>query len=542
MKICDEIIDYIDYVRKNQKHHCKEQLLLCDFVEKVFRKEDVYVDEEQLKKYLGFEKYFPYKLLPWERFCFALHNCTYRVDGQLRFPILFIMVGRGSGKNGYLAFEDFCLVTPVNGIKGYNIDMFATSEEQAKATFKDIYEILEDNKKYFKNYFHWNQEVITNLKTRSEIKYHTRAPGTKDGGRPGKIDFDEYHAYENYKLINVVVTGLGKRKHPRRTIITTQGDIREGPLDSLLSDALDILNEVTLDNGMLPFICRLDSDKEVEDKNCWQKANPSLIYFPDLMHEMEIEYEAYKKDRANNTAFMTKRMNRPKGDSEFNVTEWDNIKATNREIPEIKGRSCVCGIDFAKTSDFVSAGLLFKVGDERIWIQHTWVCRHSPDLDRIRYPLEEAEQKGLLEFVDEVEIDPRLVTEWIVEQAKSYLIEMIAIDNFRYTLMKEALHEIGFSPERKNVKLVRPSDIMKAAIVIGFIFSKHLIIYGDDSLMRWYTRNVKAVMDKKGNITYEKIEPKSRKTDGFMGFAAAMTEEDKIKQKPKIGRRLGTVH
>lgn len=26
---------------------------------------------------MGLQKYFEYKLLPWEEFVFALHNCTY---------------------------------------------------------------------------------------------------------------------------------------------------------------------------------------------------------------------------------------------------------------------------------------------------------------------------------------------------------------------------------------------------------------------------------------------------------------------------------
>ena len=59
--------------------------------------------------------------------------------------------------------------------------------------------------------------------------------------------------------------------------------------------------------------------------------------------------------------------------------------------------------------------------------------------------------------------------------------------------------------------------------------------------MRWFTWNTKATLDKKGNVNYEKIEPKSRKTDGFMAYAAATTLEDKIKARVKIGGRLGTI-
>ena len=138
-------------------------------------------------------------------------------------------------------------------------------------------------------------ECITNLKTRSEIKFHTRAPGTKDGGRPGKVDFDEYHAYQDYKLIQVAVTGLGKKRHPRQTIITTQGDVRDGPLDRLIEDLLAILNGDLPDNGTLPFICWLDDPEEVKNPDMWNKANPSLRFFEDLMHEMLMEYEDYKE-------------------------------------------------------------------------------------------------------------------------------------------------------------------------------------------------------------------------------------------------------
>lgn len=40
--------------------------------------------------------------------------------------------------------------------------------------------------------------------------------------------------------------------------------------------------------------------------------------------------------------------------------------------------------------------------------------------------------------------------------------------------------------------------------------------------MRWYTNNTCMITSQAGNITYGKIEPKSRKTDGFKAFIAAM--------------------
>lgn len=542
MKICKQIDQYIEFVRSDEAVVCEEQLLLCDFVEKVFAEEDVYVDKEQLERYLGLEKYFPYKLLPWEQFCFALHNCVYkREDGQLRFPYLIILVGRGAGKNGYLAFEDFALVTPVNGVKEYHIDIFATSEDQAKTTFEDIYNILEDNKRFFKNTFKWNLECITNIRTRSKIKYHTRAPGTKDGGRPGKVDFDEYHAYKDYDLIEVATGGLGKKDFPRRTVISTQGDIRDGPLDELLDTCLLILKGEIPDNGKLPFICWLDDPEEVHDEKNWHKANPSLKNFPTLLTEMRMEYEEYKLDPVNHTAFMTKRMNRPPGQTQYCVTDWENLEKATRSLPDLRNHSCVAGIDYAKTEDFVVAGLLFKIENKRYWIHHTWVCTKSRDLARVKYPLKEAEEEGVLTMVNDVEIDPEYITDWLTEKSKLYKIESVVMDNFRQTWMRDALKKIGFSDEKKNLKLIRPSDQMKVAPVIGYMFARGLVAWGTSKIMRWYAWNVKAVTDKKGNVTYEKIEGRSRKTDGFMAFVAAVTDEERIKQRRIIKNRIGTV-
>jgi len=534
-KMNSNIKDYIDFVRSGEIPVCKEQVLLCNYIEKVFATEKLFVNGEQLEKYFSYQKYFPFELLAWEKFCFTLHNCVYREDGQLRWPVLFILVGRGAGKNGYLAFEDFCLLTPTNGVKYYFIDIFAMSEDQAKTTFEDVYNVLEDNNAKLKNHFYWNKEEITNLKTKSRLKFRTSGLKTKDGGRPGKIDFDEYHAYENMKLVDTATTGLGKKAHPRQTIITTNGDVRDGPLDMQISKALSILKGDIPDNGMLPFLCKLDNEKEILDRTNWAKANPSLPFFPTLQHQLDIEFGNYLIDPIGNSSFATKRMNIPQGNKDVEFTSWENIQATNEPVIDLKGKTCVWGLDYATTDDFVAMILLFKVGGKYYVITHTWVCRQSKDWHRIKYPIEEAQAKGLLTIVDDVEVNPELPIAWLVEQSALYNIAYGAMDHFRYTTVSRALIDAGFMPEKKvsgniegNVKLIRPSDIMIIAPEFSMDFAKHNIVWGDNSLMRWYTNNVKRMIDNKGNITFGKIEPKSRKTDGFMALVAARTISDKL--------------
>lgn len=531
-KINNHIQQYIDLVRSGKIAVCREQLKLCEFIENVFATEDIYVDEEQLEKYLSYQKYFLYKLFEWEEFVFALHNCTYRHDGRLRFPILFIYVGRGAGKNGYLAFEDFCLLTPTNGVKKYHIDIFAMSEDQAKSSWEDVYDVLESNEKVMKNHFYWNKEIIRNLKTGSEFRFRTSNFKTKDGGRQGKIDFDEYHAYENYKLIDVIVTGTGKKKHSRRTIMSTDGLVRGGPLDDLKDKSISILDGDIPDNGTLPFICRLDSDDEVHDEKNWVKANPSLPYLPDLMQELRLEYADYVQNPSANVSFMAKRMNRPPKELENAVTSWENILGTNQEIDEnlIYGQPCVGGIDYMKTTDFLGAGLLYRIDNKDYWITHTWVCSHSADLNRIKAPLREWEARGLLTFVEASEIPPELPAVWLENEAnkrKSTILK-IGIDSYRYQLLSKALMKINFSADKDygNVIKLRPSDEMLRIPLITSGFVNHSFVWGDNPLMRWACNNSKTVTSSYGNVTYGKIEPKSRKTDPFKAFVMAECVSD----------------
>lgn len=533
MTINSNIRDYIDLVKNGDFLCCKEQFLLIKHVENCFENENLYVDEKQLEDYLSLQKYFDYDLFPWEKFVFALHNCTYSAPGILRWPKLILILGRGSGKNGYLAFEDFALTTPVNGIKNYDIDIFATSEDQAKCSFMDIHSMLESNERKMKKYFRWNLTEITNLKTNSTIRYRTSNPKTKDGGRPGKIDFDEYHEYENYKLINVATTGLGKVPMPRMTIATTMGEVRDGPLDHLLEDMLAILNGIIPDNGQLPFICRLDKDSEIDEEKYWHKANPSLRYFPYLLAELRSEYVNYKRDHLGNSAFKIKRMNRIGSGVEEPVAKWEDIKKTNRKIPDLTGKPCVFGIDYTKTTDFMCAGLLFLVDDIYYWISHSWYCSESRDLSRLRIPIKDFEEKGLITRVEAPEIDPEIVKEWLSEKLKEYKIPGGGLDSYRYSILKKPLMKLGYDCDKKgqnNLKMVRPSDIMQIAPTVTRLFANNKIVWGENPLMRWYTNNVCVKYDKKSNMFFEKIEPKSRKTDGFYAFLHALTQIEMLEK------------
>ena len=555
MQLNPHLQEWIDIVENETYAVCKEQKLLVQHVKYCFENEGIYFDDEQFEKYLGLTKYFPYdEIFPWQKFVIGLHDCTYWKDtGMPRWPDLFCMLGRGAGKDGTIALESVCLMSPYNGIKEYDVDICANNEEQAMRPVQDVISAFEEPKyiKKLKRFFYWTKEQVKSLKTKSVMRGRTNSPKGKDGLRSGIVIFNEIHQYEDYKNINVFTTGLGKKKHPRRSYYTTNGDVREGPLDDLLETSEQILSGEEPDNGLLPFICRLDVKEEVHNESNWPKANPSLPYLPSLLLETRKEYREWKANPRRLPAFMDKRMNLPENAEENSVTDYENVKATNVPLPDLEGWSCTCGIDYTKLNDFASINLHFRDGDKRYDINHSWLCLKSKDLPRLKCPWKEWADKGRLTLIDDVEIHPYILIEYIQEAMQKYEIKKLALDNFRFSLLSEPLRQLGFDMKvNKNLVLLRPSDIMQVVPVIDHYFTQQMFIWGDAPELRWATNNTKLVRYGRkigksddqdlGNYVYAKIEAKSRKNDPFMALAASVAVEDVLPQEnvaipPDIG-------
>ena len=526
------IDDYIDGCRNGSILVEEDILLACDWIEEKLNDPDVFIDAEKIDKAVELmERYFEIKLFDWELLVTACIHCYYKSDDTLVFTKIVLIMGRGNGKNGYISPLSWYLTTHYHGIKGYNVDIVANAEDQAKTSFDDVYEMLERTWGKSKKFFYKSKELIKNLSTKSYIKFNTSNAKTKDSKRTGCLIFDEVHGYQTYDDIKVFTSGFGKRKHSRTFMISTNGNVRNGVFDDTIAIAKDILNGTIKDLRWLPLIYRIHTEEQAKDKNNWHLANPSLKYLPTLQLEMENAYTEMQYSAALEEEFFTKRMNYPKGNRDLQVTEWDNIAATNKPLPDLIGRQCVIGIDYTKINDLASVDLHFRDGDIRYKISHSWLCLQSADLKRLKIPWQQWADEGKLTLVDDVEISPYLITDYILKMAMSYNILAVAVDGFRYALLAKALKEIGFDKENKNLYLVRPSDIMKIVPVIDSIFVNHYLICGDNPLFRWATNNTKLIASGKkqgtdtGNFYYGKIEGKSRKTDPFMaGVHSAVIE------------------
>jgi phage terminase large subunit-like protein len=523
---CSFITDWFDIVDSKKYKISDEIKQLNKLLKLKFEKQNIHVDIKKVNGIIELiEKYRPYKLTPVQKF---LHSVPYIYfdDGGVCFDEIFILCGRGFGKNSWISDFTFGATSNKNGINNYNIDMVATSEKQAKTSFYDIYETVKGNAKLEKAY-NITKELIEFKRTKSEIAFHTSNAKTKDGLRPGTVVFDEIHAYEDYENIKVFTSALGKIKDARIIYITTDGNVRGSVLDDMKEEGKRVLNELDINATLFPFMAKVNKYEEWEDEECWIKANPMLPYLPELKRAYKREYKKALKNPQMKMEFLLKRLNWQIEDITTAVANWEEIKATNQEFLDFSGCECVGGIDYASVRDFIGVGLLFEKDDKYYFKHHTFIVAESLRLAEYKIDIQLAVSLGLVTIIPGNTVQEEYISEWFLKeiQENNYRLINIGCDDYRAAILRKEFEEKGLP-----IETVRNGPIThgKLAPVIEQGFANHNIVFGDDMMMRWYTNNVKVVTNSKGNKTYEKIEPQRRKTDGFMAFVHAMALREQI--------------
>ncbi|MDK3630296.1 terminase large subunit [Staphylococcus pseudintermedius] len=540
MKINKHVKWYIDKYKHGEIKLNSDRIKLIDHLEtNVLCRDGLYFDNDQIELCIAFIERFYFKLQPFQKFLIAF-VFLFDEEDELYFEQFFWLVARGAGKNGLISGLSTYFISELHGIDNYDGTVVANTEKQAKTSFEEMHRMIIKHDLYEGNIndvegegvFDLTKQRITSTQTQSKFEFATSNAGSKDGGREGFIIYDEVHRYENNDIVDVFSSGLGKVKHPREFFIGTDGFVREGFLDKMKERSKEILEGRATDDRLFPFICRLDKREEKDDPSTWSKANPMFEepmsdYGKRLYRKVLNQYKDLKHSPSGYENFMTKRMNLPEEDSSKIVASRDDVLATKRDIPPLKNKTAIGGVDYASIKDFAAVGLLFKQGDNVVWLSHSFARKEYLDQAQLKPPIKEWERLGHLTIVDEPSINPAHIVGWFIQMREKYAIQKVVADNFRMDLMRPLFEEAGFEIE----VLRNPRGVhSKLAPRIETLFANHRIIFGDNPLMRWYTNNVAVQVKKDGNKEFVKKDEHRRKTDGFHAFLHALYSVDELQE------------
>lgn len=511
----------------------------------VLTDDNLYFDNERIAKLTEFSERYFFEHTVFQKFCDALIFLYRKDTGEPYFDRILLVLGRGAGKNGWVSTLALFLISELNGIKNYNVGIVATSEDQAMTSVDEINQIIDDNPK-LANSFENIKQKITSKAMHGRITPRTSNAKTKDGKRDSLVVFDEIHAYESDAIVNVFESGLGKVAESRSLMIGSMGYVRGGFMDKKLDLADKVLDGDLPMNTLLPIIAQLDNEKQVDDADNWELANPMLVkplspYGKRLFNKISNQYREMTESDSQRAEFLTKRMNLPATDTTKSVATKEEIMATNINIDIPNGASAIGAIDFSSVRDFTAVGLLFKVAGKYVWKTHSFATKKFVEThmgynlpaneikgSRVYAPLKEWEECGDLTILDSEIIAPSVVVDWFDQRRDTYQIERIVIDTFRADFLRQEFLKSGFD----NFDVIRSprsiTSLLAPRVEAGF--ANREFAWGDVPIMRWYTWNVLVKVKPDGNREYLKKEERRRKTDGFMAFLYALYRADELEE------------
>jgi phage terminase large subunit-like protein len=527
-----------DYIKGYEEGHLlfnKERIQLVDYLKKSVLSDDtLHFDNEQIENCIKFSEKWFFKLQPFQKFLIAF-VFLYHEDGTNYYEDFLWMMGRGSGKNGLISALGTFLISEFNGVRGYNGSIVANSEEQAKTSVSEIKDVVDSSPTLGRAFYATNAQ-IKSRRTNSTLKYRTSNGNTKDGLRDGFVIFDEIHEYQDDSNVKVHLSGLGKKTNPRVFFIGTDGYVRDGFIDTKKKQAESVLKGKAAPDFLFPWICKIDSEAEIDNPRMWEKSVPMIVkplstYGKTLYRQIKKDYDALVEAPSGREEFLTKRMDYPSQAMNSNVAPWEEILATNQPIPkDIDGREAIGAVDFASVRDFIAAAVTVRYKDKLVTIEKQWARKGFCDKyyaysrkeriatpnQRINIPLHDWERSGLVEVIDEPLMDPRHALDWMQQMAQRFNIKKVVMDNYRAQIMRKMFEDGGF-----DVDIIQnPTSIDGLlASIIDDGFPRHRFIWGDNPMLRWNTQNVLVKVNKaNGNKSYEKKEETRRKTDGFKAF------------------------
>src|SRR5690625_534015 len=156
---------YIDLYEKGKIKLNKERIMLIECLEKhVLSRDDLYFDDKHIEQCIKFTEKWFFPLKEFQKFVIAFFFLKHKETGRLFYRRFLIMMGRGGGKNGLISAISSYLKSHLHGVRNYNISLVANSEDQAKTSFEEVFNVIDENEPLKKAFQHGKQR-ITNRRT-----------------------------------------------------------------------------------------------------------------------------------------------------------------------------------------------------------------------------------------------------------------------------------------------------------------------------------------------------------------------------------------
>jgi phage terminase large subunit-like protein len=464
------------------------------------------------------------KLLSWHKFIyFNLYGWVYKSDNnRRRFRSGYVEVARKNSKTTSLLFPiilyDF-LTT--DSSESYFVSQ---DDKQSYKSFNELKAIIKEDKD-LKQVI--NETVSTITFQHSRIAFFSSESGGIDSYKNSCSVIDEFHSYNNDKVVTAFRYGGRARKNNLVLIITSAGLNLSGPCYAENEKARKVLNNVLTDETYFTIIYAYDDSDDWKDSNNFIKANPSL--------NIILKKEILENDL--NDALIT-----PSHQSDFmaktcgvwtnDITNWIPLQKWDTElrnriadINDFKGQSCYGGLDLSSINDFTAFSICFN-RENLYYLFHKFYIPSEQIIEKYKVEninIRDWIEKGIVTAIPGPTIDYDFILHDIIEYSNIFNIIELSYDKWQSNKLIENLEEkipktILIQYDQSLKQMTNPTKQYERLVMEDKIIDSNPV-------MRWMIGN--AVIKPDANNNYKPLKEYKSSTKRIDGVITSVMSIDR---------------
>ena len=467
----------------------------------------------------------PVSLELWQKaFIQALYGFVDQETGLRKYQKSILFVARKNGKSTLASGLGLYMLTSA-GEGGAEIYSIATKKEQAKIAWEEARRMVKKSPALFKRI----RTLINGIfydNTESFFKALASDSNSLDGLNSFFVIADEMHAWKDKNLLDVMYDSMSGREEPIFSEFSTMGTVRENVFDNEYEYCDDLIETyektgVMKDERILPVIYELDSPKDIEEEECWFKANPGLgsIKNVDILRS---KVNTAKNNPTDLPNLLCK---------DFNVRQNDQDKWLAFEIidnpntfsdEEIYDTYAIGGADLSSTTDLTCATIIVVKNGIRFVKQQYFIPTQKLEykINDDKIPYDKWEKRGLVTLCEGSKVDYNDVTQWFLRMQDDLKINTLWVgyDPWNTQYWVEEMKNYGFEmiEVRQGAKTMsNPMKQLEADLM------DKIVNYNNNPILKWCLLNTSVKRDDNDNIRPVKGQKQRARIDGAVSLIIA---------------------
>jgi phage terminase large subunit-like protein len=475
----------------------------------------------------------PLQLMGWQKLVFAnIFGFVERGNTTRRFRQAVIYVPRGNGKTT-IAAPIALYLTFVEGEGGAEGYAAAVTRDQARILFDAAQNMVRRSPEFRAAFgIGVGANAIYQESTASRFAPVSSDAKALDGLNVAVAVCDEIASHKTSEVYDVLLTAMGKRRHPLLLSISTATGNSIGIGKQLWDYATRVLERIQEDERLFALIYTADPEDDPWEEATWIKTNPSWgqAVQPDAIRAI---MRQARNNPAQEAAARTRHLNIWVGADEalFSIRAWREAADPSLALGAFEGRECHLGLDLASRTDLAALAIVFPARDHetgkttytafaRCYLNEAAVMEaRNPS-----YPGWAA--AGYLTITPGNETDFDTIEADIRDLCQRFSVASAGFDSWQSTQMAQRLRAEGVNmlEFRATTQNFSPAIVeLDAAMRAG------RIRHDGNPVLEWCMGNVVGQADRRGNL-YPTKQRSEQKIDAavalMMAVGRAMASEE----------------